>query len=106
MSTWITLIKRTPKGLEAIDQSPQRSEMVRKLVGEHGGKVLGAWAMTGPWDMCWVTEFQDEQTSWQVLTMIQSMGYVTLETYQGIPVEQYNEMLVKGRDMMKKQRAA
>ena len=56
MSTYVTLWKYTKDGLVDMRKTPERYEVVKKIITDAGGKLLAIYGLIGEYDVITVME--------------------------------------------------
>lgn len=93
MPHYISLLKFTQKGLEAIKESPARLEEAGKVFAAHGGSLQHAWYTTGQHDLIVVTEFPDEEAYSRALLATAYKGFVSGENIRAFTIEEMKKLL-------------
>lgn len=95
MLTYISLMKWTAKGIENIQEAPQRTEEAIKLLEEMGGKLIGFYYLMGEYDMVGIAEAPSEEVAMAFLTALAAAGNVRTTTQRAFTREEAAEMLKK-----------
>jgi uncharacterized protein with GYD domain len=93
MPTYVVLVKFTQKGIENIQNSPQRTEAARRLGESLGGKITAAYYTLGQYDMVVIMEAPSNEAALQGLLVTGRLGNVQTETLVAIPVEKGAEII-------------
>jgi uncharacterized protein with GYD domain len=93
MPTYITLIRFTQKGIEAIKQGPARLEAVRRAFQARGAKIKDFYLVTGKYDAVVVSEASDDETAVKLSLAIASRGNVRTETLRAFSEEEYRRIV-------------
>jgi uncharacterized protein with GYD domain len=93
MTTYITLAKWTPKGVEKIKDSPARLDAFKKLVQSAGGTVKGFYMVAGRYDMVLILEAPDAAAIAKVALATASKGSVSTETLLAFTEEEYRKII-------------
>ena len=80
MATFITTIKFTQKGLEAISESPKRVATFKAAGKKMGIKVIGAYWTTGYFDGVLIFEAPDDETATAAMLQLAGQGFVHTTT--------------------------
>ena len=80
MATFITLIKFTPQGVTAIQDTCKRAAAFKAAAKKLGGKVTATYWTQGPFDGVLVFEAPDAQTATALMVNLASQGYVHTQT--------------------------
>ena len=89
MPLFVSLIKGTQKGHEAIQDLGKRYEDFRGWVQKAGGKIHSAYATFGRYDYITVLEFPSEKEAARILAKGASRGTANFETLTAMPLEEF-----------------
>ena len=78
MPTYVMLTKLTTWGRKTIKERPERIKEVNKEVEEMGARIVGQYAVLGPYDFVNILDAPDDATISRVAVELGSRG--TLET--------------------------
>jgi uncharacterized protein with GYD domain len=92
MPTYVTLIRFTQKGIEAIRQGPARLDAARRAFQGRGAKIKDFYLVTGKYDAVAVTEAPDDETAVKLSLAIASRGYSRTETLRAFSEEDYRRI--------------
>ena len=93
MPTYITLWNFTQRGIEHIDDSPNRLDAATDLVESMGGELLGFYLTMGQYDIVSVIEFPDDDAAAKAMLRIGQTGAVAGETLKAWPEDDYRELI-------------
>ena len=62
MSTYILLANYTEKGLNEIEDSPNRLSKFKELCKQYGGRIVATYMTMGPYDLVIIVELPDDAT--------------------------------------------
>jgi len=96
MPHWIRLVTLTERGVEYLRTDPQKflADM-NKVIRENDGKLLGAFATLGPFDVLSIVEAPTENTMQRIDEAVEQQGYYTTETYHAIPAQEYLQTVAR-----------
>lgn len=94
MPHYISLIKWTDRGLQAVKDSPMRAEAAQKLAEQMGGSIQLFYTL-GEYDIVGVTEAPDDETALQILLQIGSQGNVRTTTLKAWTPEEAGKVIEK-----------
>ena len=80
MATFITTIKFTQKGLEAISESTKRAAAFKAAAKKMGVKVTGTYWTTGYFDGVMIFEAPDDETAAAAAMHLSAQGFVHTTT--------------------------
>jgi uncharacterized protein with GYD domain len=89
MATFITIIKFTPEGARAIQDTCKRAAAFKATAKKLGGKVTATYWTQGPFDGVLVFEAPDAETASALMVKLGSEGYVQTQT---VPAHAATEM--------------
>jgi uncharacterized protein with GYD domain len=93
MSTYISLISLTQKGIENIKESPARLDKAKDLFKAMGAEIKEFYLVTGRYDMVVVSEAPDDETVAKVALAISSGGSIRTETLRAFTEEEYRKII-------------
>ncbi|MDX1747585.1 MAG: GYD domain-containing protein [Halobacteriales archaeon] len=93
MPTYITLLNYTQKGIEAIEDSPDRADQAEELVESLGGELQAAYLTMGRYDLVIVTDFPDDDAAAKFLLRLGQTGTVSSETLRAWPGDDFRELV-------------
>lgn len=94
MPHYISLIKWTDRGLQAVKDSPMRAEAAQKLAEQMGGSIQLFYTL-GEYDIVGVTEAPNDETALQILLQIGSQGNVRTTTLKAWTPEEAGKVIEK-----------
>ena len=89
MPTYIMLSKLTDKGSETVKGNPARIKTVAREMESFGVRVIGQYAVLGPYDFVTIMEAPDNTTVSRVSMEIGARGSVKIETLPAIPIDDF-----------------
>ncbi len=93
MPTYILLSSLNPGGLETLKERPERLREVNAEIERMGAKVLGQYAVLGPYDFVTILEAPDDRTVSRISITMGARGTVRIHTLPAIPVDDFIESL-------------
>ena len=87
MATYIMLSTLTDEGRQTIQRRPERISEVNREVEQLGARVVGQWAVLGPYDFVNIVEAPDNETIARVSVALGARGTVQFLTMPAIEVE-------------------
>lgn len=93
MSTYITLLKFTQKGIEDIKNGPARLDAAKELFKDIGAEITSFHLTVGRFDAVVVTECKDDETMAKVVLTIGQKGNVTTETLRAFTEDEYKRIV-------------
>ena len=95
MPTYISLMKWTAKGIESLEDVPQRTEESIKLLEEMGGKLTGFYFVMGEYDMVGIAEAPSDEVAMAFLTALGAQGNVRTTTMRAFTAEEAAAIMEK-----------
>ena len=93
MSTYISLISLTEKGIENIKDSPNRLNQAKELFKAMGAELKEFYLVTGQYDMVVVSEAPDDETVAKISLAIASRGAIRTETLRAFTEDEYSKII-------------
>jgi uncharacterized protein with GYD domain len=93
MATYILLSTLTDEGRKTVKDKPARIQEVNKEIESMGAKVVGQWAVLGPYDFVNVVEAPDNETIARISVELGARGTIQIMTLPAIPVEVFQARL-------------
>jgi uncharacterized protein with GYD domain len=88
MPTYVLLSTLTAEGRETIKTKPDRIKEVNKEMESFGAKVLGQYAVLGPYDFVNIVEAPDNETILRISVELGSRGTLQIMSLPAIPLDQ------------------
>jgi uncharacterized protein with GYD domain len=95
MSTYISLINLTQKGIENIKESPARLDQAKAAFKAMGAELKEFYLVTGQYDMVVISEAPDDETVSKVALAIGSGGSIRTETFRAFTEEEYQKIIAE-----------
>lgn len=89
MATYILLSTLTDEGRRTLRERPERIQEVNREVEALGAKVIGQYAVLGPYDFVNIVEAPDNETVARVSVELAARGSVKIMTLPAIPIEEF-----------------
>jgi len=93
MSTYISLISLTQKGIEKIKESPARLDQAKAAFSAMGAELKEFYLVTGRYDMVVISEAPDDETVAKVALAIASGGSIRTETLRAFTEKEYRNII-------------
>jgi len=95
LATYILLSTLTDEGRKTLKDKPSRIQEVNKEIESMGAKVVGQWAVLGPYDFVNVVEAPNNETIARISLELGARGTIQIMTLPAIPVEELQARLRK-----------
>jgi uncharacterized protein with GYD domain len=95
LATYILLSTLTDEGRKTVKDNPSRIQEVNKEIESMGAKVVGQWAVLGPYDFVNVVEAPNNETVARISLELGARGTIQIMTLPAIPVEELQARLRK-----------
>jgi len=95
MSVYIALSNLTDEGRKTIKQRPGRIKEVNKEIEAMGIKVLGQYAVLGPYDFVTILDAPNNEAVMKMSVELGSRGSVQLITLPAMSVDEFIKILKK-----------
>jgi uncharacterized protein with GYD domain len=89
MPLFVSLIKGTQKGHEAIQDLGKRYDDLKKWVEQAKGRVHATYATFGRYDYVAVLEFPSEKEAARILAKAAARGTANFETMTALPIDEF-----------------
>lgn len=93
MPTYVTLINWTQRGIENVNDSPDRLDDAKALAGSMDGEITHWFLTFGQYDAVAVSEFPDDETAAQFALAVGSKGTVSTQTLKAFDEDEYREVI-------------
>jgi uncharacterized protein with GYD domain len=93
MATFISVVKFTPQGIKAIDQTTKRAANVKTLAKKMGIKVANIYWTVGKYDGVLIFDAPDAESAATLLLSVGAMGYVQTSTMRAYTASEMDQML-------------
>jgi uncharacterized protein with GYD domain len=93
MPTYMTLIRRTQKGVESIKEGPSRLDMAKQAFNAMGGELKGMYLVMGQYDMVVIGEVPDDETVAKLSLTIGAQGNIRTETFRAFTEDEYRKII-------------
>jgi len=93
MSTYMTLIKYTQKGVENMKDSPNRLDTAKELFKSMGGELKSFYLTMGRYDAVVISEGPDDETATKLALTIGAAGAIRTETFRVFPEDEYRKII-------------
>ena len=95
MAKYITTIKFTEQGIEAIGETTKRAASLKAVAKKMGVKVTDIYWTLGPFDGLLIFEAADDETATALLLLVGSMGNVQTTTARAFSAAEMDKVLAK-----------
>jgi len=95
LATYILLSTLTDEGRKTVKDKPSRIQEVNKEIEAMGAKVVGQWAVLGPYDFVNVVEAPNNETVARISVELGARGTIQIMTLPAIPVEEFQARLTR-----------
>jgi len=89
MATYVMLTTLTDEGRKTIKEKPKRIREVNKEVEKMGVKILGQYALLGPYDFINILEAPDNISIAKVAMELGSRGTLQTMTMPAMPLDEF-----------------
>jgi uncharacterized protein with GYD domain len=93
MPTYITLLRFTQKGIEAIKEGAARLDAAKETYRAAGAKLKDFYLVTGKYDAVVVADAPDDETAVKLSLAISAKGNVRIETSRAFTEEEYRRIV-------------
>lgn len=89
MPTYVTLWKYTKDGLVDMKNTPERYEVVKKIINDAGGELLSTYGLIGEYDVITIMNMPDEKVLTSAILKICSKGRVFCQTMTALSMDDF-----------------
>ncbi|MCS7313584.1 MAG: GYD domain-containing protein [Acidobacteria bacterium] len=89
MATYILLSTLTDEGRRTVRERPERIQEVNREIEALGAKVVGQYAVLGPYDFVNILEAPDNETVARISVELGARGTVQIMSLPAIPVDAF-----------------
>lgn len=89
MPTYLLLTTLSPQGIQTLQVVPERLFEVNREIEALGIKVLGQWALLGPYDILNLVEAPNDEAIARLTADIASRGSAQVDVLKAMPVDTY-----------------
>jgi uncharacterized protein with GYD domain len=93
MSTYISLLRYTQKGIESVKESPGRLDAARKAFEKMGAKLKDFYLVCGRYDAVVISEAPDDVTAAKASLSLATQGNVRTETLRAFTEEEFRKIV-------------
>ena len=93
MATYVLLTRFTPKGVENVRDSPNRTEDARAMVESVGGTWNDFFVTMGRYDGVVIADFPDDATAALAALTLASSANVTTETLRAFTLDEFRQLV-------------
>lgn len=87
MPTYVMITTLTEEGRKTIKENPERIKEVNSEVERMGARIIGQYAILGPYDFVNVLEAPDNETITRIAIELGSRGTIHTMTLPAIPID-------------------
>jgi uncharacterized protein with GYD domain len=92
MSTYISLLRYTQKGIENVKESPGRLDAARKAFEKMGAKLKDFYLVSGRYDAVVISEAPDDATAAKASLSLATQGNVRTETLRAFTEDEFRKI--------------
>jgi uncharacterized protein with GYD domain len=97
MPQYILLSNLTDEGWKTVKEKPERIKEVNKELQAYGVKVVGQYAVLGPYDFVNIVEAPNNETIAKVSIELGSRGTIKILSMPAIPIDDFITPIKKKR---------
>ena len=95
MTTFISLINWTDKGVAGFKVTVARGEAAKRAAEAMGGSIKEIFWTVGPYDIVTIAEFPDDATGTAFLLALGSQGNIRTTTLHAFSAEEMTQIIAK-----------
>ena len=93
MSTYVTLISYTQRGVENMKESPARLEAAKEVFKSMGAELKSFYLAMGRYDAVVISEAPNDETAAKLALTIGAAGAVRTETMRVFNEDEYRQLI-------------
>jgi uncharacterized protein with GYD domain len=93
MTTYISVMNYTDKGIQTVRDSPRRLDAAKKLLEDMGGRFKDCFMTMGAYDLILIYEAPDDAVSARFQLLLGAQGNVRTTTMKAFPDAAYREII-------------
>jgi uncharacterized protein with GYD domain len=93
MPTYISLIKYTQKGVEAIKDSPKRLDAGKEIFRKFGGELKQFYLVMGEYDIVIIGEAPNDEAMTKAILAIASRGNIQTQTIRAFTESEFRKIV-------------
>lgn len=93
MTKYILLINWTDQGVKAVQESPKRLDVAKKVLADMGGGFQEFYLTMGEYDMVGICDAPDDAVMARFALKLGMMGNVRTRTLKAFPENAYREIV-------------
>ena len=95
MKNYAMFTTLTDEGRKTIKDHPERIDQVNKAVESWGAKIVGQYALFGPYDFLTILQAEDDNVVLKIAMELGSRGTVQTMTLPAMPMEEFIKGVMK-----------
>jgi uncharacterized protein with GYD domain len=95
MTTYVSLINWTDKGIKEYRDTVARANASSGLAAKFGGRIVSIWWTIGPYDLVAVTEFPDEESATAFALALGAVGNVRTTTMRAFEADAMSAIVAR-----------
>ena len=97
MSTYLVLGKFTDKGINTLEENPDRIKRFKEIVEEEGGKVVSWYLLMGKYDVACILETPTPEIMAKLALIVGKRGNLRTVTMLAFDEKAHNDLVTKVR---------
>jgi uncharacterized protein with GYD domain len=93
MSSYVMLFRFTGRGMEDVQNSPDRVEAAKNISRELGGEVKQFFALLSHYDTMFILDAPDDETAARISAAIGKQGNVRAETFRAFSESEFRQIV-------------
>ncbi|MBI4219986.1 MAG: GYD domain-containing protein [Chloroflexi bacterium] len=93
MPSYLSLINWTEQGIKNVKDSPKRLEDAKRLIMQHGGKLIFFYMTMGQYDLAVLVEAPNDEVMAQVALTLARGGNVRTTTLKAFTEDEYRKII-------------
>jgi uncharacterized protein with GYD domain len=97
--TFFRLLRLTERGIQALRNQKESMAEIQKIIGDNGGKLVGAWFTQGDYDMISIIQAEDDKVMRTISARLAVKGLYTGKTLPAMPLKDFMQRFGEGPEM-------
>ena len=93
MTTYISCMNYTDKGIQSIHKSPQRLDDAKRVLEDMGGTFQNFFMTMGQYDLMLIYDAPDDAVSARFQLLLAAQGHIRSVTMKAFPEAAYRELV-------------
>ncbi|MBI4306905.1 MAG: GYD domain-containing protein [Chloroflexi bacterium] len=93
MPSYLSLVNWTEQGIKNVKDSPKRLDEAKRLIMQHGGKLIFFYLTMGQYDLAVLMELPNDEVAAQIALSLGKAGNVRTTTLKAFTEDEYRKII-------------